>query len=100
MRYDKLVRDKIPEIVKARGGTAVIHLANEAEYWTKLKDKLREEVEEFCAAENQEELADIQEVLLAVQAYKKFDPQAVEAVRRKKSDERGGFEKRIILEES
>lgn len=100
MRYDKLVRDRIPDIIRAKNQTAVMHVADEAEYWIKLKEKLREEVDEFCAAENLEELADVMEVILAIQAHKGFDPQAVEAERQAKADKRGGFVQRLILEES
>lgn len=100
MRYDKLVRDKIPEIIGSRGGNPLTHTADETEYWDKLKAKLSEEVAEFHADENEEEMADILEVIDAIYAYKNFDTQAILAIKRKKLEERGGFSKRIILEES
>ncbi len=86
----KLVRDNIPQIIKAKGGQVKMHVATKAEYWQKLKEKLREEVEEFITSESPEELADILEVIDAIYTFKKID----------KRRERGGFAKRIILEES
>lgn len=100
MQYNKLVRDRIPEIVKAKGGTPVFHIAGEQEYWQKLKQKLGEEVEEFMASESGEELADLWEVIDAIIAYKKFDRAELQAVREKKAVERGIFQDKIILEQS
>ncbi len=99
-RYDKLVRDKIPEIVRARGGQPKTHIAGQAEYWLKLKAKLGEEVAEFAASEAIEELADIWEVIDAIIEHKKFTTAEVAAAKAQKLAERGGFKRRIILEES
>lgn len=100
MKYDKLVRDKIPEIIEQKGGQYKIRLANSEEYWNKLKAKLAEEVAEFLESEDHEELADILEVLKAASEFKGVEWKSVLATQKKKFDERGGFKKRIILEES
>jgi len=100
MKYNKLVRDKIPEIIKSKGGVAITHIAGDAEYWQKLKEKLQEEVNEFIEAENIEEMADILEVIDAIFNYKKFDEEDLKRVKEKKADERGKFDDKIILEES
>jgi len=99
-RYNKLVRDKIPEIIEKKGGKAIVHRANSKEYWEKLKEKLLEEVKEFFKSESIEEFADILEVNDAIRIFKKFGGRKILAVKRKKLKERGGFKKRIILEES
>ena len=100
MKYNKLVRDKIPEIIEQKGGTYKIRLAGSEEYWNKLKVKLTEEVAEFLESENHEEIADILEVLQAAAEHKGYEWHAVLTTQKKKADERGGFKKRIILEES
>ncbi len=100
MIYNKLVRDKIPEIIVQKGGKPVIHVANEEVYWQKLKEKLQEEVDEFMKDENMEEIADITEVLDAIVDYKKFNPVEVQQIKDKKAEERGRFNDRIILHES
>jgi predicted house-cleaning noncanonical NTP pyrophosphatase (MazG superfamily) len=76
------------------------HVADEAEYWEKLKEKLGEEVREFCDVENVEELADIFEVLDVIIEHKRFDRNEIETVKGRKAEERGRFRERIILEES
>jgi predicted house-cleaning noncanonical NTP pyrophosphatase (MazG superfamily) len=100
MKYNKLVRDKVPEYIKSKGGASIIHMASDKEYWDKLKEKLLEEVKEFSETETIEEMADIQEVITAICDYKSFDKTKLETVREKKAKERGLFKKKIILEES
>jgi len=100
MRYNKLVRDKIPEYIKSKGGMAIIHIADDKEYWEKLKEKLQEEVKEFSESETLKEITDIQEVIDAICKYKKFNKRKLESLRKKRAKERGLFKKRIILEES
>lgn len=100
MKYNKLVRDKIIEIIQKQGKEPVFHVAENEEYWQKLKEKLQEEVKEFLADESIEELADILEVLEAIGKYKKFNKARIESIKNKKAKERGAFKKRIILEKA
>ena len=64
MKYNKLVRDKIPEIIKADKQTPITHIANQKEFKQKLLEKLQEEVGEFLKEQNTEELADIVNTIL------------------------------------
>jgi predicted house-cleaning noncanonical NTP pyrophosphatase (MazG superfamily) len=94
--YDKLVRDKIPEIIEAKGQTyEEKRIASEEEYRVELVRKLGEEVAEFSAVLSPEELADVSEVLEALKNLPEYEN--VEKLRLKKREERGGFDKRIIL---
>lgn len=100
MKYNKLVRDKIPEYIRKKGGTPVTHIADKIEYWKKLQEKLSEEIEEFKQSESEEELADILEVIDAVLDYKNFDRKDIEKIKNQKTTEKGKFKDRIILDES
>lgn len=100
MKYDKLVRDKIPDIIRKQGQIPVTHVATDDEYWQKLKEKLKEEIKEFASNETEEELADILEVVYAICEFKSIDKEQLELLRQQKVNERGGFTKRIILEET
>ena len=100
MRYNKLVRDKIPDIIRGKGETPVTRIASDEEYSEKLKEKLVEEVKEYSENPSKEELADILEVIKAIQEHENISHQEIERIRKKKALERGGFKKRLILEET
>ncbi|HLE07394.1 MAG TPA: nucleoside triphosphate pyrophosphohydrolase [archaeon] len=94
----KLVRDKVPEIMKLEGKNPATHIADDEEYWKRLKEKLRLEAAEFTANEKIEELASVLEVIRAICDFRKIDLKDIEALLEKKAKERGGFVKRIIIE--
>ncbi|TAN33044.1 phosphoribosyl-ATP pyrophosphohydrolase [Patescibacteria group bacterium] len=100
MKYNKLVRDKIPEIIKAKGGQAVYHIAGSEEYWKKLKEKLLEELGEFFSSESPHDLGDLYEVLNSMRDFKGYDAVELEKIRATKAEDRGGFKEKIILDES
>ncbi len=100
MKYNKLVRDKIPDIIKNNGEIPITHIASDKEYWAKLKEKLREEVDEFLEENNKEELSDILEVIDAICDFKKIDKNELEKIRKSKKEEKGGFKDKIILDET
>jgi predicted house-cleaning noncanonical NTP pyrophosphatase (MazG superfamily) len=96
MKYNKLVRDKILEIIKKRGQIPVTHIANKKEYWQALKQKLKEEVEEFLKTPNKEELADILEMIYAICEFKKIDKKELEKLRKEKAKEEEGLKRELF----
>jgi predicted house-cleaning noncanonical NTP pyrophosphatase (MazG superfamily) len=95
--YNKLVRDKIPDIIRAGGEVPNIRILESAEYFVHLDRKLDEEVAEFHAERNLEELADILEVVYALAEGIASDKEALEQVYARKHEARGGFRERIFL---
>jgi len=93
--YNKLVRDKIPEILDEKGVSYKRRIASPKEYKAELIKKLGEEVQEFSEAGDPEELADVVEVIEALKQLPEYSE--VEAIRQKKREERGGFDGKIIL---
>ncbi len=95
----KLVRDRIPQIIRSRGAEPIIHIAEPAEYRRRLRDKLGEEVAEFLDADDEaapEELADILEVVRALAADLGVEPEHLEKLRETKSADRGAFTDRVV----
>lgn len=98
--YHKLVRDRIPEIIESHGGQVIFHEASAGEYKEALKAKLIEEMEEYLQSETPEELADILEVIHTLSALHAVPKEQLQLMQTTKREERGGFENRIILDET
>ncbi len=99
IKYQKLVRDKIPEIIEKDGKQSVCSILSDEEYLDLLDKKLSEELGEYLESKSMEELADLLEVITAVAKARGSSIEEVEAIRKKKAEKRGGFEKKILLEE-
>lgn len=97
--YNKLVRDKIPEIIEADDRKAICETLSDQDYMRLLKQKLLEEVNEFIESESLEELADIGEVMHALLDYKGISLEQFQKARMDKLEKRGGFKKRVFLKE-
>lgn len=97
--YNKLVRDKIPEIIEASGKTCSCETLEDKQYIEFLNKKLLEEVHEYLESGTVEELADIGEVMHAILNYKGIPSEEFQRVRNEKLQNRGGFRKRILLKE-
>ena len=99
IRYNKLVRDRIPEIIRASGKTCEVEVLSDEEYLKMLDAKLDEELEEYRESRSLEELADLLEVLYAVATARGYTIEQLESVRAEKATERGAFTQKILLKE-
>lgn len=99
IHYNKLVRDRIPEIIESSGKTYTTEILSLEDYLRLLDAKLDEELAEYHKDQNIEELADLLEVIRAVVIARGYSLEDLERVRTEKAAKRGGFEKRILLKE-
>jgi predicted house-cleaning noncanonical NTP pyrophosphatase (MazG superfamily) len=97
--YNKLVRDKIPQIIEQSGKSCICETLSDEQYIKMLNEKLLEEVKEYLENETVEELADIGEVMHAILAYKKVSIEEFQKTRLEKLETRGGFMDKILLKE-
>ena len=95
--YNKAVRDKIPEIIKSKGEQCIVKRLTDAELLPELEKKLHEELAEYEQTKSPEELADILEVVYRIAELRGFSREKMETIRKKKAEERGGFERNLFL---
>ena len=99
--YNKLVRDKIPQIISADNGKKCItRIMEDDEYLQALNIKLQEELTEYLESGSVEELADIEEVLRAILDAKKVSYDEFDKIRINKVNKRGAFKSKIFLEKA
>ena len=96
--YNKLIRDRIPEIINESGKKAIVRNLGHQDYIKELNCKLQEEVKEYIEDNNVEELADIVEVIYAILNFKNVSVSEFERIRLEKVSKRGAFKKQIFLE--
>lgn len=97
--YNKLVRDRIPEIIESDGNTCTTEVLPDDRYLQMLDAKLDEELAEYQESKSLEELADLLEVMRAVVKVRGWTWEQLEQVRQEKAAKRGGFEQKILLKE-
>ncbi len=97
--HNKLIRSKVIAKLERKGIVHTFHTATDEEYQQKLYEKLVEEAKEFVESNSIEELADLVEVVRAVQKLNGWSPEEVEATRLMKLEKEGDFEGPIILDE-
>lgn len=98
--YNKLIRDKIPEIIQKDGRKYEVVVLADNEFDEALRNKLIEESQELNNADGKNlitELADVQEIILALMNFHGIEPDELEVVRSQRLQTRGGFEKRLKL---
>ena len=98
-RYNKLIRDRIPEIIQASGKTCVTEILSDTDYLKMVDAKLDEELAEYHKNQSIEELADLIEVIYAVARAHGYTLEQLEAARAEKAEKRGAFEKKLLLKQ-
>jgi hypothetical protein len=99
-KYEKLVRDKIPDVIKQDGRSYQCEVLDDKRYREELDKKLLEEATEFVQDHSVEEMADLWEVIEAIMKNRKISKEQVEEVKRKKQEKRGAFDKKLFLIEA
>ena len=97
IEYDKLIRDKIPEIIEQSGKKCIVEVMDNDTYIEYLDQKLNEELAEYQQDKSIEELADLLEVIYAVVAARGYSVEELERIRLEKAEKRGAFEKKLLL---
>ena len=97
--YNKLVRDRIPEIIQSSGKSCTTEILSAEDYLRMVDAKLDEELAEYHKDQNIEELADLLEVIHAAAIARGYTIEELDRVRAEKATKRGGFEKKILLVE-
>ena len=100
MKYDKAIRDKIPQIIKESGSTSHIKTLSDKEFLEKMEKKLDEEVAEYHQSKSVEEIADIMEVLERIAELRGTSVKELMRIKEKKAQKRGKFEKNLFLIDS
>jgi predicted house-cleaning noncanonical NTP pyrophosphatase (MazG superfamily) len=99
--YNKLIRDKITNIMEEQGKTFEVVVLDNPTYIKMLNEKLKEELEEYYNATNKEEvigeLSDIMEIVFAIAEYNGISHDELEQSRISKKEKRGGFKDKIFL---
>ena len=98
--HNKLVRDKIPEIIRNFGNQCEISILKDVEYIEALRQKLVEEANEAATAvpdELAQELADVMEVIDALMAATGIELETVKEIQQVKRSQRGRFDNKIEL---
>src|SRR5574344_699677 len=96
--YNKLIRDRIPEIIEKDGKTCKTHVLSEKDYKSALNFKLLEEMKEYQEGFDLHELADLQEVINAIVLANGLSLKDFDEIREAKAKANGGFSKRLFLE--
>ena len=95
--YNKLVRDKIPEIIENNGNDYEVEKLDNESYLESLNKKLKEELDEYLESGEISELADLVEVIYAILDHQGISREEFEKIRLDKKEERGGFAEKLFL---
>jgi predicted house-cleaning noncanonical NTP pyrophosphatase (MazG superfamily) len=95
--YNKLVRDKIPQLIEESGRRYTSRILDEKEYFDALIDKVIEEIEEYRVSGLEEEIADVYEALDCLVEFKEYEPMHLDYLQLIRKEARGSFKERVLL---
>ncbi len=101
IKYNKLIRDRILEIIKTDGEKPYSRVLNKNEYLKEIKKKIAEEAKELVKAEGKKEIineiVDIQELIDVIISELGLTKSQIKKKQKIKNKKRGGFKKRLFL---
>ncbi len=102
-KFNKLVRDRIPEIIAAKGEMAKVRTLKDEDFVNALAAKLVEEAKEVEGAQGDakelvKEIGDVFEVVDALIVQLGLSCEEIKKLQAERREKRGGFSKKIFLE--
>jgi predicted house-cleaning noncanonical NTP pyrophosphatase (MazG superfamily) len=97
IKYNKAIRDKIPEIIADSGKKYSLKQLDDASFLAELEKKLIEEVNEYSESKDVEELADLLEVIYRISELRGVNSDELDEIRKNKAEKRGKFESNLFL---
>ena len=96
-KYNKVIRDKIPKIIKESGNVCNTLTLSDEKFLIELEKKLVEELAEYQESKDVEELADILEVIYRISELRGTNPDTLDKLRQNKAEKRGKFDENLFL---
>ena len=96
-KYNKVIRDKIPEIIAESGKKYNLKQIDDASFLAEIEKKLIEEVNEYIESKNVEELADLLEVIYRISELRGVNSDELDEIRKDKAEKRGRFANNLFL---
>ena len=97
IKYNKAIRDKIPEIIADSGKKYNLKQLDDEPFLAELEKKLIEEVNEYAESKDVEELADLVEVIYRISELKGVNSDELDKIRKDKAEKRGKFDDNLFL---
>jgi predicted house-cleaning noncanonical NTP pyrophosphatase (MazG superfamily) len=97
VEYNKLVRDKIPEIIKNSGRSCEYKILGESEVKNALKEKLIEKADVFSKRPSEDELSDIYELLSAIVETYEYEPLHIDYLKLQNKENKGSYSEKVYL---
>ena len=97
IKYNKAIRDKIPEIIAESGKKYNLKQLDDESFLAELETKLTEEVNEYAESKDVEELADLLEVIYRISELRGVNSDELDKIRKEKAKKRGKFDSNLFL---